>query len=183
LRGQQRVGTCRAAIDPQQIPDILADAGFDRIRVLQRRRTPYLAEACLGERLVEVSIDQYGEIRNRQRVGRCASAVSREDVIAQLQEAGYSNLDLKQSRDGWRVNACRGVRRVTVRVDSYGDILSERNSGECQSQTVLDMLKTLESRGAEKLEAQVEGCFRGNRYRWVFDRLGNRTGRERIGRC
>ncbi|EFL90698.1 hypothetical protein [Ahrensia sp. R2A130] len=183
LRDQQRVGACQTDIKASDIPDILTRAGFDRIRVLQRRRAPYLAEACSRDRLVEVSINRYGEIGNRQRVGRCASAMSKDDLIAKLQRDGYSNLNMEQVRDGWRVSACRGVEKVGLRIDSYGDTVRQQASGKCTSETVLDVLTNLEDRGAEKLQAQVEGCFKNDRYRWTFDRLGNRIGRERLGRC
>ena len=79
---------------------------------------------------------------------------------------------------------CRDEAKSNIRFDTYGEIVSQRRSGTCTSASVLDVLKTLESRGAKSTNLVVEGCFRNRKYRWEFDRLGNRTGRQAIdGNC
>ena len=65
--------------------------------------------------------------------------------------------------------------KVAIRIDAYGDVIRERNIGQCVSKSVLDILKTLEGRGADKTSLQVIGCYKNSKYRWSFDRPGKQN--------
>ena len=183
LRDERRIGPCATPIDPAKMANVLSKEGFDRVRVLRSNRTPYLAEACKGTTLVELTVGRYGKIRKEERVGRCASPATEASLQEKLEGDGYLNINLARKNNGWRAEVCREENKMAIRFDAYGDVVRERNIGECKSQTVLDVLKNLENRGAKKTSMQIVGCFKGTQYRWMFDRLGNRTGRERLGGC
>ncbi len=183
VRSQRRIGECGRRFNPTNLANLLRDNGFDRIVINRSDRAPYLAEGCKGSSLIEVTVGRNGRIRKEERVGRCAEAVSKQQVAKKLRDQGYFGVNITKFRGGWRADVCRQETKLTLEIDAYGDVSRERNSGECRSQTILQVLKTLESRGAKNVNAVVEGCFRGTKYRWEFDRLGNRTGRDRIGNC
>ena len=183
LLDERRIGRCRTRINPANLAQILGKDGYDRVNPLRTNRAPYLVEACKGNALVELTIGRFGRIRNEERVGRCAAPVTKDALVAKLQQQGYINVGVKKAANGWRADVCREENKLALAIDAYGDVLRERKAGECQSQTVLQVLKTLESRGANKTRIVVEGCYRGSQYKWAFDRLGNRTGRTRLGNC
>ena len=181
---ETRLGECRRRIEANQLPDFLADQGYDRVKIL-RSRIPYIVEACQNNTLVELTIGRFGKIREEQRVGRCAAPVTEAVLLDGLKTDGYIILDSKRNQNGrFAVEACKGTTRYDLIFSRYGEEVRKRVNGECQSQSVLDVLSTLESRGAEQVNIFVEGCFRNRKYRWEFDRLGNRTGRTRLpGNC
>ena len=183
IRDENRIGTCRVPVDPANLAGLLKDEGYDRVRPLRTNRAPYLVEACKGTDLVELRIGRFGRIRNQDRVGRCAPPVTLADLKKKLVEQGFMNVSVVQSNNIYVAKLCQDENQIELRVDAYGDITRERKIGTCKSQTAIDVLKTLEARGAEEVSISVEGCFKGRKYRWLFDRLGNRTGRERIGSC
>ncbi|MEE9314064.1 MAG: hypothetical protein V3V02_05380 [Rhizobiaceae bacterium] len=183
LRRQNRLRACRSVIDPTTIAGVLQSNGYDRVRVLRKNRTPYLAEACKNDNLIELTIGRYGRIQKEERVGRCSQPITETALKDKLSKEGFINVGLTRRGDGWRAEVCRNEVKVAIRIDAYGDLVRERNIGACTSHTVLDVLKKLENRGAQQTSVQVIGCYRNTKYRWIFDRLGNRTGRERVGRC
>ena len=180
---KKQIGTCRSPVDPANLSAVLGKNGFDRIRPLRTNRAPYLVEACKGQTLFELAVGNFGKIQRQDRVGRCSDTVSKQTVMSSLSERGYFNIKLRRAGDGWNVDACRDNVKYAVNVDFYGDFTGERKIGQCRSQTVLEVLRNLENRGATATSMIVEGCYAGKKYRWAFDRLGDRTGRTAIGRC
>jgi len=180
---QQRIRSCRTQIDPQNVATILEKEGFDRVRVVRGNNPPYLVEACRGDELNELTIGRFGRIQRTDRVGTCARPITEVALQEKLSTQGFLNLSLTRQRYGWRAEVCRNEAKLEIRIDAYGDIIRERNVGQCLSKSVLDILKNLEGRGADRTSLQVIGCFRNSKYRWSFDRLGNRVGRDQLGRC
>ncbi len=183
IRDEQRIDSCRKAITANQVVGYLTNQGYDRVRVLRGNRLPYIAEACKGTGLVELAIGRYGKIRKEEPVGRCSAPLTQELMQEKLIDLGYSNFRIQRRGGGWRAEGCKQELRVNVRLDAYGDVIRENTIGKCKSQTVLEVLQTLEQRGAKAVNAFVEGCYRGTKYRWYFNRLGERIDRQRIGSC
>lgn len=183
VRNQKRIGSCAAAINPANLATMLGKQGYNRIRVLRGSRAPYLVEACRERDLLELTIDRFGKIDSENRVGRCATPVTRQILQAKFAELGYLNVRLRKTTSGWTARACRDDTELTIRVDGFGEVISERDSGVCEANSSLDIIKTLERRGAQQTELFVEGCYRNRKYRWSYDRLGNRTSRSIIGDC
>ncbi|NKB52460.1 MAG: hypothetical protein GKR97_09585 [Rhizobiaceae bacterium] len=183
LRNETRIDTCARPIDPANLGRLMRKEGYDQVKVLRGSRTPYLVEACKGRNLVELLVDRYGRISKQENVGTCAPPVTKQMLEDRFVKDGYLNVDVRQSNNGWTANVCRDDVKTTIRINSIGKIVSQRDSGNCVSSTVLELLKTLERRGAESTTMFVEGCYRNTKYRWAYDRLGNRTGRRAIGGC
>lgn len=182
VRRERTIGQCRQPVNVADLPAKLSAAGYDRIRLLRRDRPPYLAEACKGANLMELTINRFGETRKEDRVGRCAVPVTKETLTTNLAKAGYFNIEVSKTNDRWVATYCNEESRTQSTYDRYGEAGSSRVTGACTSATVLNVLKNLENRGATKTSIAVTGCFKNTEYRWIFDRLGNRTGRERTGR-
>ncbi|MEM9732008.1 MAG: hypothetical protein AAF903_00820 [Pseudomonadota bacterium] len=182
VRRERVIGECRKPVNVADIPAKLQQAGYDRIRLLRDNRAPYLAEACKGRDLMELTINRFGETRKEERVGRCAVAVTKQQVIDKLKTGNYTNISVEKNDRGWAGTFCKGTQKFVRQVDPYNELISDRVVGQCKVFTVLEVLQTLEQRGATKTSIAVTGCFQNNEYRWSFDRLGNRTGRERTSR-
>lgn len=184
LRSENRIGRCAVPIDPANLASLMNDEGYDRVKVLRGNRSPYLVEGCKGEALVELVVNRFGRITQEDKVGSCATPVSKQQLEDRLVEDGYLAVAVRKRGNGWSADVCRDEAKSNIRFDTYGEIVSQRRSGTCTSASVLDVLKTLESRGAKSTNLVVEGCFRNRKYRWEFDRLGNRVGRQAIdGNC
>ena len=184
LRSESRIGRCAVPIDPANLASLMTNEGYDRVKVLRGNRTPYLVEGCKGETLVELVVNRFGRITQEDDVGTCATPVSKQQLEDRLAEDGYLAVAVRKRGSGWTAEVCRDEAKSNIRFDTYGEIVSQRRSGTCTSSSVLEVLKTLESRGAKSTNLIVEGCFRNRKYRWEFDRLGNRTGRKAIdGSC
>ncbi|MEP0944129.1 MAG: hypothetical protein ABJH63_03310 [Rhizobiaceae bacterium] len=184
LRRENRIGRCARPIDPANLASVIGDQGYERVKVLRGSRTPYLVEGCKGATLVELVVNRFGRITQEDNVGTCATPVSKQQLEDRLGEQGFLAVAVRKRGTGWTADVCRDEAKSTIRFDTYGEIVNQRRSGTCTSSSVLDLLKTLESRGAKATELVIEGCFRNTKYRWEFDRLGNRTGRKRIaGNC
>ena len=184
LQRENRIGRCAVPIDPANLASLMTNEGYDRVKVLRGNRTPYLVEGCKGETLVELVVNRFGRITQEDDVGTCAVPVSKQQLEDRLSGDGYLAVAVRKRGSGWSAEVCRDEAKSTIRFDTYGEVVSQRRSGTCTSSSVLDVLKTLESRGASSTTLVVEGCFRNRKYRWEFDRLGNRTGRKPIdGSC
>ena len=184
IQSETKTGLCRQPIDPNRMSAFLSEKGYDRVRVLRSTR-PYLVEACKGSNLMELTVGRFGRIRKEDRVGRCAAPLTEQALADKLAESGYFAATISRGNNGsWRVEACKDEDKMRLRYSAYGELRRENRIGSCASAKVNDVLGTLESRGASKVQMFVEGCFRNSNYRWSFDRLGNRIGRERLsGRC
>jgi len=185
LLNETKIGQCRRRQSAQQVAESLTERGYDRVRILRGNRAPYLLEACQGRDMMELTIGRSGRIRREERVGRCAQPLNREQMVTKLTDAGYSNVELEnRTGRGWRAKACKGDVKLTLNYDLHGNLVKEKRVGSCRSKKVAELLRHLEDRGAKGVKLIVEGCFKRQKYRWHYDRLGNRTDRERIaGRC
>ena len=183
VRNQKRIGSCAKPIDPANLTTMLEKQGFNRVQILRGSRAPFLVEVCNDTTLLELTITRFGKIESQERVGRCVPRLTRKDLREKYAELGYLNVRLRRTSSGWTALACQDESELTIRLDAFGERVSERKTGVCEATSSLDLLKTLESRGAQQTELYVEGCYRGKKYRWSYDRLGNRTGRNILGDC
>ncbi|MDA8870754.1 hypothetical protein N9H93_05180 [Rhizobiaceae bacterium] len=183
IESETPAGTCKTPVAARDLPTILARKGLDRVRVLRDDRAPYLAEGCRRADLLEVRIDRFGDITNERRIGRCRTPITEAAAVEKMRASGITDITVSRVQNGFKLLGCNDDKRVEISLDAEGNGRSQTVVGTCRSQTVTQMLQTLESRGAINVVPLVEGCFDGERYRWTFDRRGNRTGRDRIGKC
>lgn len=183
VQKETRTGPCRRPIDPDNLAKIVRQEGYDRIRILRGHRSPYLVEACKGRTLMELTVSRFGRISREERVGRCVNPVTQESLTKKLKGAGYLNVAVRRTGSGWTADVCSDRVKKILIINRRGDTVRERRSGACTSDSVVNILQTLERRGANSVSMFAEGCFQGNKFRWSYDRLGNRTGRRAIGKC
>ena len=186
VRDERRIGSCgRRRVSADDLRRAMGKAGYDRIEIVDARRAPFIAEGCRGADRMEVTIGRNGNVRRERRVGRCAVRVTEAGVRDLAVGEGLINIVVNPiSGDRWRARGCRDDDVVYLTYSNFGEKQDESVRGKCRVSTALEMMRTLERRGATRTELQIEGCFKNSRYRWRFDRLGNRTGRERVpGNC
>ncbi len=183
IRNEKIIGTCRQRFDARTLSKLMQQRGYDRIKIVRSNRAPYLAEGCKGDALQEIQVGKFGKVLREYRIGKCGRPLTRNALASTIVKAGRVIVRLDKTRTGWSSQECRQDKNVLVNYDPYGQQTNIRADGNCRSETVLNVLRTLESRGARRVQAFVEGCFDGGKYRWSFDRLGNRTDRTRVGNC
>lgn len=183
IRNEKIIGTCRERFDARTLSQLMQQRGYDRINIVRSNRAPYIAEGCKGDVLQEIQVGQFGKVLREYRIGKCGRPLTRDALATLISKAGRVIVRLDKTRDGWASQECRQDKKVLVSYDPYGTQTNIRADGNCRSETVLNVLRTLESRGARRVQAFVEGCFDGGKFRWSFDRLGNRTDRTRVGSC
>ena len=172
----------RANVSTDDVRRILRGEGFDRIR-LETDRAPFGVVACLNDRRRRLIVNRRGQVVSNERAGRCRNRVNVESVTASLRGAGLRRIEVKKQGDRYFADVCEGSARLQLILDPRGEEERRYRTGTCDSRKASEILSRLESRGARNMELFVEGCFRGDRYRWAFDALGERTKRQRIGRC
>ena len=161
---------------------LLEREGFESVRV-QSDRAPFGAVGCRDGRRERVIVDRRGRIVARETVGRCRDELTAEAVRTRLEEQGFKRVEVTPRGRRFDAAVCDGTAKLALRLDRGGRIVERERDGRCASREVGAVLDRLNKRGGRRLELFVEGCFRGDRYRWSFDALGERTGRERIGEC
>ena len=185
IRRSRQVGTCAveaAAMSEEQIVQALRQQGYARIDV-QNAQPPYRAIACQGDRRLRLVVNRRGEVRSSSRDGTCRPLFTEDQITAKVSQEGFSRLNVKRDGNQYRITACEGPTQVRLVYDVFGDRRERSATGRCTPRNTAEVLSRLEERGANSVQLFVEGCFRNARYRWSFDRLGERTGRQRIGDC
>ena len=183
VRGERRVGRCAPRLAAADLGKALAKEGYSQVKVL-RARAPFLVEACKGDRLLELSVSATGTVRSEDPIGRCPRSLTDEQLRAAMVAENMTQIELSRTDSGWVGTVCVEDERTRIQYARNGDATSKRVIGRCPVASALEMMRTLESRGATRTELQIEGCFQNRRYRWTFDRLGNRTGRVPVqGSC
>ncbi len=194
IRSQRRIGSCPEYVSPRNMAAIAGKLGYRNVRVTQGSRAPYVSEACIRDDKVQIVITRYGDLQAEKKIGSCPrprQPVNVAQVRNILKDKGYRQPRLIGARKApFLMEACKGRELYEVTVARFGGIRKEEVVGRCDgkpkpsSVTTAKLLETLESRGASDLELFVEGCFRNRRYRWSFDRQGERQGRDRLpGSC
>lgn len=168
-------------LDPAKLAAQVEKLGFTNVQVTLGR--PIQATACRRESRYEMTLNRVGEIVNQTLAGDCRERIAKAALETRLRGEGYSRLVVTERPRGYNVVACNGVQKVAMNFNPFGDVTERNVSGQCESQTVAEVVSTLRGRGARQLEVVLEGCFRDSRYRWRFNQLGDRLGRERIGAC
>ncbi len=187
VRRERGLGRCASPLKPSQLEAHLAKNGYKNVYVFDRQLPSYGAEACQNRQLYDLKLNQFGEIKQRTSLGRCAPPVlSEKDAHQTLVQAGYRRIQLSalgSQQGGFKAEACLDGRNQRFVMSAHGDVQKARDIGVCQSHSVLAIKKRLHSRGVRNAKFYSEGCWRGNKYRFHFDEFGDRIKRETIGKC
>ncbi|GEM_PF-3192345 len=186
------IGECRRTIDETAIRKILNDRGFRRITI-EDRAGKFLAIGCLRSQRYRVEMNYYGDVTRERRIGSCQEALSPEDVISKLEEAGYNRvafIDRKLPR--YRAEACLRNDRLDLILDRNGDIRESNKIGRCRpEQQVNQLVSIMEEKGYSdvvvidpKLPRYLaQGCRNGSLMEVTLNRWGDVSDEVRIGRC
>ncbi|MEZ5813054.1 MAG: hypothetical protein R3D45_16730 [Rhizobiaceae bacterium] len=184
IKRERRIGRCTPPIDPRDIVSILQRQGYSRIEVIDSHLPRYVAEACKGNKHVEVTLDRFGRITKVSTIGTCKPKLSAEQIAEILERRGFLRIHIvKADAEGYTVDACYKRRNLRMMFNIYGDFVSERDRGPCVSRRVSEVLKELRDLGYSELTLEAEGCRANRRERFELDELGDTVKRERLGGC
>ncbi len=179
------IGACARPIGPRNIAKRLRDLGYRQIKVIDNQLPVYQAEACRQNSLIRVRMNRFGEVISTTRLGQCSPPLTRQQVVAMLQQRGANRVEIISSNNrGFRASACYRLERREYRIDPYGTILNRTVVGRCpQAPRLNSVLKDFRSRGIRNLRILVEGCRNGRRLQIELNQYGDEINRQRIGRC
>ncbi len=181
---QRHLGECRGPIDPRRLAKILEEKGFTRVVVIDDRLPRYVAEVCKKDKRLELTLNRYGDVIERQKTGRCSARVNRQQVVSGLRQQGFSRIDVKrEDTNGYLVSACHGGKRIRIEFNPYGEFLNEREVGDCKKLSMQQIKNLLKKRDFSKLKFYVEGCRNNKLIRFKVNQFGDRSERKVLGRC
>lgn len=184
ITGERRTGRCDPPIHPAGIPNLLARYGFSRVDVIDRQLPRYVAHACRGQERVAVSMDRYGEIVDENRIGRCDPPLTSAQLEAKLRDVGYGKVRvIDRTNSGFIAEVCEDRRLIELTLTVYGETISEKELGRCESRRVGGVLKSLEKRGMSNPRMFVVGCRKGMKVWLELDRYGSVASSTVKGRC
>lgn len=193
IQRKRRVGRCEPPVRARDIPRLLADRGLDRIEMIRSKPPRYRAEACRGTDRVELIVGRFGGIRREEKVGRCASPLSQDQLARAMRDNGYTYVrfaELAGGRargpdDNYSTTACRKQSRLQLTFNRFGELVEKKElNGRCVSPQIGNVLERLNDRGLRRVRIYAEGCRNGRKLRFEIDPFfGTRSNRERIGSC
>lgn len=185
IQRERRIGSCRPPINHWNIPGILAEKGFDRITVVDKKLPVYRAEACRKLKLIEVRLNRFGEIRKQTKIGDCDPPLNKAQVVRMIRQSGANRIDVRVDSSGAFVaTSCHRGKQVRSRFDKYGKLFDRDVIGKCAPPPHLGkILRGFGERNFTDMQVYVEGCRKGRRVRIEIDRYGEVIDRKRIGRC
>ena len=181
---QRHLGDCRGPIDPRRLASILEGRGFNRVVVIDDRLPRYVAEVCKNDRRLELTLNRYGDVIERQHTGRCSARISRKQVVSGLRQQGFSRINIKrENADGYLVVACHTGQRIRIEFNQYGEFLNERETGACENLSMNQVKNRLVKRNFSKVQFYVQGCKNNKLIRFRVNKFGDRSDRKVLGRC
>jgi hypothetical protein len=183
IRESKFIGRCRGGIDPSEVVKLLEDRGFTQVTLIDSRLPRYIAEACRLDNRVQVTLNRWGDISDEIRIGKCRTTFTLEEVKASMRDNGFTNISVVARADQYIAKGCTDSRYHEIILSQFGELVSRRDLGSCDSPKINDLAELLRQRGMDELKFFVEGCERGSKIRLTFDEFANRTNREVIGGC
>ena len=184
IQREERIGDCAPPIDPRRIAQVLERKGFTRVRVTDDVLPRYGAEACRKGVRFEITLNRFGDIRDRREVGRCPTALTRQQLAEKLRAEGFKRIRFVESTaSGHVVEACQGEQRLRIEFSPYGETLFDRVLGPCKSPRIGKLIDDFKERGVSGVTLYLEGCRNGRRVQVEFDRFGTALNARRLGRC
>jgi len=192
------LGSCRTrGISADALRASLRKDGYDRIKFVETKRRRFIVEACRnGRRLrLDIANDRDGTINDRQRIGRCATAIRARDLDDVLIKAGYDRIDIVDDKlPRYKAEACRGNDRMRVALNRWGERVNERRIGNCRPPATVASLtedlrnnarrfKGISVRIGRRYPFVADVCDNGQRRALYFSKFGQIEGKKDTGRC
>lgn len=189
---ERRIGQCVRELSPADITAKLESEGYTRISFVDRQPPRYVAEACRESERVKLVIDNFGQILDSTRLGRCSSAISSDQIVRIMEEKGYSRVQLISAQRGrYIAEGCRSGQRFEVTLNRWGDVANEVFLRRCPNAYSEEQIETaMRENGYRNVSVRLEGenyvtrgC-RDNRYNEiVLSRYGELVNRRDLGSC
>lgn len=181
---QRRLGRCNPPINANNLVNVMREKGYDRVSIISQNPPRYQLEACAENVRFNVTLNQYGKITERSRVGECNTNVDQKQIVQLLRQEGFTRINIKQRQNGnFRVSACLDGYEKRIKLNRYGELLEEVDGQQCASRSVREVSDNLNGRGFKKAAFYAEACRNGNKIKITLNQYGDDIGRERIGRC
>lgn len=180
----QNIGKCPQAIRPGDIPSILAERGYRRVKVTSERPPSYGAIACRDGNKIEVTLNRYGRITDQVVIGRCRQPMNGRQIAAFVRDQGFTHVYVaEETALGFTIDGCYSQVRYRFVLSPFGELRDEKNLGECRSKSLFELINDEEVNGFRAERFYLVGCENGNRIRVEFNQFGQRVKRSRTGRC
>lgn len=193
LGGRKRIGGCRTIMGQQQIANMLARSGYERVSVEASGRG-FAATACRQGDRVELQITPQGDIRNERVTGRCRGGeLSIADIRESLRREGYDRIEFTDRElPRYVALACTGNRRFELTMNRRGQITNRQPAGNCAAPIdPYDLPRILAERGYDRVAVvddrlpryMVHACKGASKLEVTVDRFGEIAHELRIGQC
>ncbi|MEO0618250.1 MAG: hypothetical protein AAFZ01_03120 [Pseudomonadota bacterium] len=212
VRDRSRIGRCdtpnagggqTAALG--DIRDRLRRNGWSAIRFTDRSLPRYVAEACRRGNRFRIELNRRGNIRFRQRIGRCRGAepvqqasLNPRDVRRILRARGFNRIRFTDRRlPRYQAEACKRDRRFELTINRFGQITDRRRRGRCRSDDraervslpeIRDLLKARRYYRIRFTDRELPGyaaraCRNRNEFALRINRFGEVRSRRQVGSC
>ncbi len=192
VENERRVGSCQEALSPEDITAKLEEEGYNRITFTDRRLPEYLAEACRENDRVELSLDQFGEIRGSRRIGPCRPALQLREIITRLQDNGYREVSIIDPRlPRYIAQGCKNGGLMEITLNRWGEVTNEVRVGRCRNNISEDeIIASMTENGYRNVSVQqvgqnfvTRGCRDARYEEIVLSQSGNLVSRKPLGNC
>ena len=135
-----RLPIVKIFMTPNKVGRVLRGRGYRDIIWIDRFLPTYVVEACLGPNRYRLRMNRNARIKSQRRVGSCLRTPPpvlhdglRPPQIRQLlRDRGfYQIVFTDRVLPVYGVTACRGDRRLALRLNRFGDIRDRRRIGTC----------------------------------------------------
>lgn len=134
---------------PRRVVEILKSRGYGGIVMTDRTLPGYQAEACLGAEKFLLRINRWGDIVNRQSLGRCGGSVAAPpppppgegslEIRSVLESRGFSEIRFLDAEPPAVIaQACRGRDKLRLVMNRFGDIRDRQVIGRCSDEDSFD---------------------------------------------
>lgn len=181
---RRRAGNCEAPINPYELPQILAQRGYERVQIIDDRLPRYMVEACRNNRRMQVTLNRFGAIIDEIRIGRCRQALNADQLADSLKAQGFKRVRITDNGNaGYSAIACLDDKRSELVITRFGEITRQIDLGGCTSRSVQQVINDLESAGLDRISIVAEACRKKRRLRVELNEYGEEVSRQRIGNC
>ncbi len=190
---QKEVGRCRRDIEFADIRQLLREDGYNRMKLVAEREGRFIVEACQRDRRVRLRVNRRGRIRRQRTIGDCKPPINPGDIAKIIAKRGYDRINvLDKKLPVYLAEACRGTTLLRIRMNRFGDIVKERETGECDPplnrRQIAELLRDL---GAHRFKIEERGnkgffatsCVKLRRTEFTIDPYGDILDRRVTGRC
>jgi len=131
--------TTEVRMGPNGVRRSLRSRGFYNIVFTDRRLPVYRVRACRGDKKFKLSLNRWGEIRRRRRIGWCGfrprgprAGLSFREIRQKLRNRGYHAIRFTdRNLPGYRAKACKRGRRFVLWINRWGRIMDRDRRGWC----------------------------------------------------